>query len=147
MNWTVSLPNGYEISTDPDRFDLEAITDFLSGTAYWAKGRPAEVIAKSLKNSLAFGLYAPDGSQVGLTKVVGDGATFGWVCDVYVLDEHRGNGLGKALMSAVLSHEDVAPIKRLLLATADAHGLYEQYGFKVMDNPSQWMARMLDQLA
>ncbi|MGB5757298.1 MAG: GNAT family N-acetyltransferase [Acidimicrobiales bacterium] len=84
---------------------------------------------------------APDGTQVGLTRVPTDGATFGWVCDVSVLGDHRGNGLGKAMLGAVLEHPDVAPVRRLLSATADAHRLYRQHGLTSLDHPDRWMER------
>ena len=141
MTWSRRLPHGYELSTDRSRLDLGMITDFLSGESYWAAGRPADVIRTSIDNSLTFGLFAPAGAQVGLTRVVTDGATFGWVCDVFVLGRHRGNGLGKAMLAAVLEHPEVAPVRRLLLATADAHGLYRQHGFTSLHQPDRWMER------
>lgn len=130
----------YEISTDPDRLDVPAIHAALDVT-YWAAGRPLEIVERSIAASLNFGLYAPDGSQAGFTRVVTDRATFAWVCDVYVLDEHRGLGLGKALMAAVTTHPEISGVRRMMLATRDAHGLYQQYGFEPLDEPGRFMGR------
>ncbi|MGI9595282.1 MAG: GNAT family N-acetyltransferase [Acidimicrobiales bacterium] len=141
MTWTADLQDGYQLSTDRDRLDLPTVSAFLSTESYWAKGRSAELISRSIDNSLAFGLYDGGGSQAGLTRVVGDGATFGYVCDVFVLTGHRGRGLGKAMLAAVLTHPDVAPLSRLMLATADAHDLYARYGFTELVEPRRWMER------
>ena len=122
----------YLISTDRARLDLDAIHTYLSTEAYWALGRSAEAVARAVANSLPFGLYMGD-EQVGFSRVVTDFATFGWLADVYVLREHRGQGLGKALVAAVLGHPDVCRLPRVMLATLDAHGLYEQYGFEATE--------------
>lgn len=141
MTWTAELDGGYQLSTDHGRLDLPVIADFLSNESYWAKGRPTETVSRSIERSLVFGLYDPAGSQAGLTRVVGDGATFAWVCDVFILPEHRGHGLGKAMLAAVFTHPEVAPVRRLMLATADAHGLYARYGFTNLVEPGRWMER------
>lgn len=124
------LKDGYEISDDPARLDVEAIHDFL-GEAYWSPSVPIGVVRKAIEGSLNFGLYVggDGGAQVGFTRVVTDRATFAWVCDVYVLPEHRGRGLSKWLMATVKAHPDLQGLRRWLLATRDAHGLYEQFGF------------------
>jgi GNAT superfamily N-acetyltransferase len=119
----------YLISTDRARLDLDAIHTYLSTEAYWALGRSAEQVARAIENSLPFGLYH-GADQVGFARVVTDSATFGWLADVYVLAEHRGHDLGKALVEAVLEHPDVRRLPRMMLATLDAHGLYERYGFE-----------------
>jgi GNAT superfamily N-acetyltransferase len=119
----------YVISDDPARIDVEAVHQFLSNDAYWSPGVPLDVVRKAIAGSIVFGLYAADGRQVGFTRVVSDRATFAWVCDVYVLPEHRGDGLGKWLMETVKSHPDLQGLRRWLLATRDAHGLYAQFGF------------------
>ena len=125
------------ISTDPARLDLDAITDMLS-RAYWAKGRTREVIARYVQHSLVFGVY--DGPrQVGLARIVSDYTTFAWLCDVFILEDYRGRGIGKWLMETVLAHPDLQGLRRILLATRDAHGLYEQYGFKFLESPEKWM--------
>ena len=129
----------YLISTDPGRLDLDAIFDYLSGRSYWARGRPRDQIVRGIENSLPFGVYL-DGKQVGFARLVTDYATFAWLADVYVLEEHRGQGLGKALVEAVLAYPGVADIPRVLLATADAHGLYEHYGFQPLHRVERFMA-------
>jgi GNAT superfamily N-acetyltransferase len=116
----------YEISTDPARLDLAVTHRFLSEEAYWSPGVPLDVVKRAIEASINFGLYK-DGAQVGFTRVVSDRATFAWICDVFVLPEHRGYGLGKWLMECVTSHPELQGLRRWMLATRDAHGLYEQY--------------------
>lgn len=132
--------DGYTISTDPARLDLDAVAEAL-GDSYWAAGRPREVIARSLDGSLCFGLYQGE-AQIGMARVVTDRATFAWLCDVYVLEAHRGRGLGKWLIGAVVAHPDLAGLRRFLLATRDAHGLYRQHGFETLGAPERWMERL-----
>jgi ribosomal protein S18 acetylase RimI-like enzyme len=123
--------NGYEISTDRARLDLRAIHAYLA-RSYWSPGIPLEIVERAVKNSLCFGLYeTASGSQVGFTRVVTDNATFGYLCDVYVLEEHRGRGLSKLMMREVMAHPALAGARRVMLATRDAHGLYRQSGFVV----------------
>ncbi len=129
----------YLISADPERFDADAFHRFLSRHAYWARGRSREITAAAVANSLVFGAYAPDGAMVGAARVVTDWATFGWVCDVYVLEPHRGRGLGKALLKAVCEHPGLAGVKRLVLVTLNAHRLYGSFGFKPLEAPERWM--------
>ena len=125
------------ISTDPARLDLDAITDMLS-RAYWAKGRTREVIARYVQHSLVFGVY--DGPrQVGLARIVSDYTTFAWLCDVFIHEDYRGHGLGKWLMETIHSHPDLQGLRRWLLATRDAHGLYQQFGWTLLDHPERWM--------
>ncbi len=125
------------ISTDPSRLDVEAIADMLS-RSYWAKGRARETIALSLQHSLTFGIY--EGSrQIGLARIVSDYTTFAWLCDVFIHEDYRGKGLGKWLMQTIHSHPDLQGLRRWLLATRDAHGLYAQYGWKPLANPERWM--------
>lgn len=127
-----------DISTDKELLDTNAIHRFLSENAYWAKGRAREVVQRSIDNSLCFGAYA-DGRQVGFARVVTDYATFGWLADVFVVEAHRGQGVGKALVQAVGDHPDLQGV-RLLLATKDAHKLYAQYGFEPVA-PDRYMQR------
>jgi GNAT superfamily N-acetyltransferase len=129
----------YTISTDPGRLDLDVIHGYLE-RSYWGAGRPREVVARSLQGSLCFGLYH-DSGQVGLARIVTDGATFAWLCDVFVLEEHRGGGLGKWLIGAVMAHPQLRDIRRIILATRDAHGLYRQHGFAPLAQPDLWMER------
>ena len=132
--------NGYTISTDPARLDVDAIFGYLS-RSYWANQRNKETVEKSLQHSLNFGMYLGE-QQVGLARVITDLATFAYLCDVYVLEEHRGDGLGKWLIDTVTSHPDLVNIRMFLLATRDAHGLYQQYGFEELPQPERWMRRL-----
>ena len=129
----------YLISTDPGRLDLDAIFEYLSGESYWAKGRPRDQVVRGIENSLPFGVYRGD-EQVGFARIVTDYATFAWLADVYVLEGHRGQGLGKALIEAVVEHPAVSPLPRVVLATLDAHGLYERYGFEHLQGDERFMA-------
>ena len=129
----------YVISDDPGRFDADALHDFLEREAYWAQGRSREQTLVAAANSVVLGVYGPDGSMVGGARIVTDRATFGYVTDVYVLAEHRGQGLGRALAAATCEHPAVAGIKRLLLVTADAHELYRPLGFTELPRPEGWM--------
>ena len=117
----------YLISTDRSRLNLGVIHDFLSAS-YWAAGVPEDVVKRSVENSLVFGVYRGKG-QVGFARVVTDYATFAYLADVFVLEAHRGRGLGKWLIEVVLSHPDLRGLRRWLLATGDAHELYRKYGF------------------
>lgn len=129
----------YVISDDPERFDTDAMHDFLEREAYWGRGRSRDQTAVGVANSVVLGVYGPDGSMVGGARIVTDRATFGWLTDVYVLAEHRGQGLGRALAAATCEHPAVAGIKRLLLITADAHELYRPLGFAEVTRPEGWM--------
>ena len=125
------------ISTDRARLDIAAMHSYLS-RAYWSEGIPIETIRKAVEGSLCFGLF--DGSrQIGLARVITDKATFAYLCDVYVLEEYRGQGLGKWLMEAVRSHPDLQNLRRFILLTRDAHGLYEKFGFTPPKNPTRYM--------
>ncbi|MEO7212387.1 GNAT family N-acetyltransferase [Mucilaginibacter sp.] len=137
MNDTAFLKKGYEISLDKAKLDFDAIYSYLT-TTYWAKGMPAEKLKTALENSMCFGLYH-NGSQVGLSRVVTDQATFAYLCDVYVLETHRGIGLSKWMMQTILAHPDLQGLRRWSLATADAQGLYSQFGFTRINNPENWM--------
>ncbi len=130
----------YEIDTDPARLDLDVTYKFLSEEAYWSPGVSREIVEKAIANSMVFGAYR-DGAQVGLARVVTDRATFAWICDVFVLPEHRGHGLGKWLMECITSHPELRDLRRLMLATRDAHGLYAQYGFTALEDPTRFMIR------
>lgn len=127
----------YTITTNQRRMDLAAIHAFLA-ESYWSTGVPIEVVERAISNSLAFGLLHGD-EQVGLARVVTDKATFAYLADVYVLEAHRGRGLSKWLLEVVLSHDDLHGLRRFLLATKDAHGLYSQFGFRQLANPSRMM--------
>ncbi|MER5354429.1 GNAT family N-acetyltransferase [Kitasatospora sp. NPDC002551] len=137
---TSDLPDGYEISTDPARLDAALIHQWLSQDAYWALGRSREKQDRAIAGSLNFGLYARDsGGQVGYARVVTDHATFAWLCDVYIAPAARGRGLGTALAAAVRDRLAEHGLRRVLLATADAHGVYAKVGFQAVAKPEQWM--------
>jgi GNAT superfamily N-acetyltransferase len=125
------------VTTDASRFDLDIIHGFLS-TSYWAKGIPREVVVRSMENSLCFGAFA-DGRHVGFARVISDRATFAYVCDVFVLESHRGHGIGKHLMTAIMAHPELQGLRRWVLFTRDAHGLYRRYGFREGRQPERLM--------
>lgn len=128
----------YEIDDDPSRLDAGVVHAFLSRESYWAAGRSRERVERSLAGSLNLGLYH-GGQQVGLARVVTDRATFAWVADVFVLREHRGRRLGHWLIETVLAHPELRGLKRFLLATSDAHGVYRDAGFTPLAEPAKWM--------
>jgi GNAT superfamily N-acetyltransferase len=130
----------YVISTDAARLDLAMIHKYLSGSAYWAMGRPLEMVRRSIENSLPFGVYE-DGAQIGFARVVTDYATFAWLADVFVLPEFRGRGIGKWLIGVIMEHPRLPGLRRWILATKDAHGLYAQYGFTPLSAPERFMER------
>lgn len=130
----------YTISTDNNRLDIGIIHDFIAKQSYWAQGRPIETVQRALDNSLNFGLYKND-QQIGFARVVTDYATFAWIADVFVLPEHRGQGLSKWLMEVILSHPELQGFRRWVLATKDAHSLYARFGFIALHRPERWMER------
>jgi len=126
---STEAPRDYEISTDPARLDIAAMHAYLT-RSYWSPGIPYSTVEHAARHSLCFGLYEKaGGGQVGLARVVTDHATFAYLCDVYVLEEHRGHGLGKLLMRTVMAHPALTGARRAMLGTRDAHGLYRQFGF------------------
>ena len=127
----------YVISTDRKRVDVETVHRFLSGS-YWAAGIPIDVVRRSIEHSLCFGLYT-GGQQVGFARVITDYATFAYIGDVFVLEEHRGQGLSKWLLSVIREHPDLQGFRRWLLATRDAHTLYSRFGFTPLSHPETWM--------
>ena len=127
----------YSISTDASRFDVDAIHAYLA-RSYWSPGIPRATVERAIANSLAFGVF--DGpEQIGFARVVTDRATFAYLADVYILEPHRGRGLGKRLVETILAHEDLQGLRRFLLATRDAHGLYAGFGFKPLAAPDRMM--------
>ena len=129
----------YVVSTDGSRLDLDAVHNYLK-RSYWAEGVPFDVVRRSVENSLVFGMYRA-AEQVGFARVVTDHATFAYLADVFVLEEHRGQDLGKWLVESVLSHPELQGLRRWMLATRDAHGLYRKYAFAALDNPEIFMER------
>jgi len=130
----------FAISTDRNRLQIKQIHKFLSEESYWAKERTREQTETAIKNSLPFGVYKGE-NQIGFARVVTDYATFAYLGDVFILGEFRGKGLSKWLMQIVLSHPDLQGFRRWILATADAHGLYEQFGFSALKVPERWMEK------
>jgi len=127
----------YSITTDPGRLDIDAIHAFLS-RSFWAEGIPRDLVVKAIAHSLCFGLF--DGAaQVAFARVVTDRATFAYLCDVYVLESHRGRGLGKWLIETVMKHPDLQGLRRFQLVTRDAHGLYARHGFAAPQHPERQM--------
>jgi GNAT superfamily N-acetyltransferase len=131
--------DGFVVSTDPARLDLHATHDFLAKSSYWAKRIPFETFARSAENSLCFGVYDSAGAQVGFARVVSDFATFAYIADVFVLDSHRGHGLGKWLMECIQQQPQLQGLRRWVLTTRDAHGLYAQFGFTSPKFPERFM--------
>jgi GNAT superfamily N-acetyltransferase len=134
--------DNFLVSTDPGKIDLAVVHGYLSAESYWAKGIPTETVARALANSLCFGVYAQATEglrQIGLARVISDYTTFAYLSDVFIRPEYQGRGLGKWLISCVMAHPDLQGLRRWSLATRDAHGLYEQYGFTALKDPSRWM--------
>jgi GNAT superfamily N-acetyltransferase len=128
------------ISTDPVRLDLDVIHGFLTN-CYWANGIPRDVVARSIEHALCFGVYDESGAQVGFARVVSDFATLAYLGDVFVLESHRGHGLGKWLMECIMRHPALQNLRRWILLTRDAHGLYSQFGFMPVKAPELYMER------
>jgi GNAT superfamily N-acetyltransferase len=127
----------YTISTDSARFDVEVIYRFLT-SCYWAEGIPRNKVERSIENALCFGVFDGD-KQVGFARVITDRATYAYIGDVFVLESHRGRGLSKRLMKAIMEHPDLQGLRRWSLVTNDAHGLYQQFGFRPLANPEKYM--------
>jgi GNAT superfamily N-acetyltransferase len=133
--------DGYEISTDPARLDVELVHRFLITTEWWRPDTPRERLERAIERSRTFGLYAPDGGQAGFARVMGDDTTFAYLDDVFVLPEHRGRGLSVWLVETILTHPQLRDVGRVHLATTDAHGLYARFGFAPLDDAGIWMQR------
>lgn len=127
----------FTISTDPDRLDIDTICDFLT-RAYWANTRPRERTERAISNSLVFGVYDGD-KQIGLARVVSDYSVFAYLCDVFIHEDYRAHGLGKWLIQTIMEYPDLREIRRWVLVTTDAHGLYKQFGFTSIEDPDHWM--------
>jgi N-acetylglutamate synthase-like GNAT family acetyltransferase len=145
MTPTTWRRGAHEISTEFDRLDLDVVHGYLT-TAYWSSGIPRELVERAARNSLAFGIYERDGDggatrQVGYARVITDRATFAYLADVFVLEAHRGRGLARWLMEVITAHPELQGLRRWLLVTRDAHGLYERFGFGPPPNPGGVMVR------
>jgi len=130
----------FTISTDRDRLQFDVIQRFLEDESYWANRRTPEQTRTAIENSICFGVYDAD-HLIGFARVVSDCSTFAYLGDVFILPEYRGRGLSKWLMEIVISHPDLQGLRRWVLATRDAHGLYEQYGFDSLVHPDRWMEK------
>ena len=133
-----NMIKGFRISSDRDEMDFEAIHAFIV-ESYWARGIPRETLQRAIENSLCFGVFTEHGEQIGFARAVTDTATFAYLADVYVLEAHRGQGLSKWLMQEILSHPGLQGLRRISLATQDAHGLYARFGFTPLSNPETLM--------
>ncbi len=128
----------FVISTSRERLSLDVIHGFLTN-CYWAKGIPREVVARSMEHALCFGIYDGEGGQVGFARVISDFATIAYIGDVFVLETYRGRGLGKWLMQCIMQHPALQNLRRWILTTRDAHGLYSQVGFTPVEVPERFM--------
>ncbi|MGC4037229.1 MAG: GNAT family N-acetyltransferase [Chitinophagaceae bacterium] len=137
MNWQ---KDGYRISTDQSLIDIAVVHNYLSNDSYWANNIPIDTVKRSITHSLCFGVYDNIGQQVGFARVVSDFATFAYLADVFVLQDHRGKGLSKWLMTIIMNHPDLQGLRRFLLTTKDAHSLYARFGFTPYPQPERMMA-------
>jgi N-acetylglutamate synthase-like GNAT family acetyltransferase len=133
--------DGFTISTDAARLDIDAICDFLT-RAYWANTRPRERTERAIQNSLVFGVYDAD-RQIGVARVVTDYSIFAYLCDVFIHEDYRTHGLGKWLIQTIMDHPDLREMRRWVLVTNDAHGLYKQFGFTPIANHDRFMERIV----
>lgn len=125
----MSVPTGYRLSDDKAELQIEVIHGFLAKDAYWSPGIPRTVVERAIANSRCVGVYGPDGAQVSFARLVTDSATFAYLCDVFVLPAARGIGLSKAMVGFLMAHPELQQLRRWMLGTRDAHGLYSQFGF------------------
>jgi len=128
----------YSISTDKNKLDIDFIHGYLT-RSYWAEGITKDIVTRSVNGSLCFGVFHNAGKQVGFARMVTDEATYAYLADVFIIEEHRGKGLSKWLIEVILSHPGLQGLRRMMLATRDAHGLYARYGFTPLNNPERWM--------
>ena len=129
---------GYKISTDKTDLDFEVIYGFIS-KSYWASGIPRQTLETAISNSFCFGVYDSHDSQIGFARLITDKATFAYLADVFIVESHRGKGLSKWLVESIVSHPELQCLRRMVLPTRDAHGLYAQYGFLPIENPEMFM--------
>lgn len=132
------LENQYRISTDAQLLDIDMIHDFLSTKAYWSLNIPKETVIKSIAHSLCFGVYKDD-EQVGFARVISDYSTIAYLGDVFILEAHRGKGLSILLMQAIMNHAELQGLRRWILLTGDAHGLYEKFGCTALADSTNWL--------
>jgi N-acetylglutamate synthase-like GNAT family acetyltransferase len=139
MEKTEWIKDGYLVSTDKSKIDVETVHHFLSHS-YWAENIPLDIVRKSIENSLCFGIYHQK-KLVGFARAISDFATFAYLADVFILPEERGKGLSKWLIGIILEHPQLHGLRRFTLATRDAHSLYAQFGFSLFDKPERWMQK------
>jgi GNAT superfamily N-acetyltransferase len=132
------LISGYKVSSNLVDMDLSTIHSYIT-RSYWAKDIPLNIMEKAINNSLCFGVFTDSGKQVAFARMVTDTATFAYLADVFVLEEHRGKGLSKWLIKIILEHPSLQGLRRIALATSDAHQLYEKFGFKALSSPESFM--------
>lgn len=137
--WTRA--DGLSVSDEAARLDRDRVHGWLARESYWAKGIPRDLFERSLAGALCFGVYAPDGAQLGFARVITDRATFGYLGDVFVESASRGRGLSKFLLDTIFAHPDLQGFRRWSLVTGDAQGLYARYGFASLGAPERWMER------
>lgn len=137
------MVSGFTFSSDSSRIDRTQVHAWLSEQAYWAKGRAREVQDAAIDGSRNYSVWSAEGAQVAYARVVTDSATFAWLCDVFVEESARGHGVGKMLVEGVIADLQPLPVTRILLATADAHGLYAQYGFAPSEDPNRYMIKQM----
>ncbi|SFD61761.1 Acetyltransferase (GNAT) domain-containing protein [Chitinophaga sp. CF118] len=135
--------SSFYISDDKTKLDLALIHDFLSNRSYWAQGRTMETVEKSIAHSICLGVYNQEHKQVGFARIATDYAIFAWLMDVFILEDYRGQGLSKLLIKEVMAHPDLQGLKRWGLVTADAHSLYQQFGFTPLEKPERMMEKLL----
>ncbi|MBN9298538.1 MAG: GNAT family N-acetyltransferase [Filimonas sp.] len=139
-NYYLVVKEGHTISTDPAKLDLKMIHQYLSEESYWAKNIPLEVVERGIANSIAFGMYEGN-KQIGFARVITDKATFAYLADVFILAAYRGKGLSKWLMQVIHAHPELQSLRRWMLVTRDAHGLYEQNGWTAI--PEELVSRIM----
>ena len=135
------IDDGFYISSDKSKFDLEFIHDFLSNQAYWAKGRSMDLVVKSIENSLCFGVFTKNDKQIGFARITTDFVAFAWLMDAFIDRDYRGKGLGRFLIDTIVNHNELKHVNGIGLRTNDAHKLYRQYGFDTIPDPETWMLR------
>ncbi|SAL65303.1 N-acetyltransferase GCN5 [Caballeronia peredens] len=138
MQW---IRDEYRVSTEIDEFDFDVVHRYLSEVAYWSPGVAREKVERAARHSLAFGLFLR-GRQIGYARMITDSTTFGYLADVFVLPEHQGAGLGKWMIECVMAHPDLQGLRRMMLVTSDAHGLYARHGFAPSAHPERIMERV-----
>lgn len=134
------MVSGYRVSSSREEMDFDVIHGYISNT-YWAEGIPKETFKKALDNSLCFGVFSSEGKQVGFARMITDQATFAYLADVFIDEAHRGKGLSKWLMQEVHDHPSLQGLRRILLATRDAHSLYQQFGYTSLSSPATFMQK------